>query len=328
MIEIGTYNPATITFPAEVKTIMIVNNAAQQPNRTILIDLDNPELESMLSVSADSMAYFFCRSLGKAIAESPIFDDVRLCDDTLRYDSVFLYNRSFSPYDTQLFCDRYDVDALITLDKYYFKTLYAKNTQLGYFNWGMLTIIISGELKVLCPGYNEAMTFRLMDSLLLGSEATIYYEDVKSFTSEEILFGMRYLSEYCGEKMHVKFVPYWDDEERWYYKNFSSEWKRATSYAIAEKWEAAANEWHIIYDRESRWKRKAMLASNLALYYEIAGNFQKAVEYAEVASSIFKKNADENNFHSLRQQKYLEKLTKRAENDEILSRQLRENVEN
>ena len=323
-IEIGTYNPATITFPPEVKTIMIVNNAAQQPDNSLIQNGVGAEKDSTFSLSADSMAYLFCLALGKSMTESPVFDDVRLCDDTLRSDSVYIISRPFTPNDVKLFCDEYDVDALITLDKLYFKVFLINQSQNMYFKWSLLTVIVTGELKALCPGYQTALTIPFTDSLQWATEETLYYKEIIEFTSEDIQLAMRYLVEYAGEKMNKHYVPYWDSDTRWFYTNISSQWKRASSYAIAENWEEAANEWRPLFDKAKKWKQKAMLASNMALYFEIKGDFQKAIEYAEIANSLLKENTEEDNTLKLRQLSYLEALTKRAENDETLSLQLRE----
>ena len=304
---------------------MIVNNAAQQPDNSIIRDFDETAEKSTMSVSADSMAYFFCLSLGKAMAESPVFDDVRLCDDTLRSDSVYILRRSFTPNEVKLFCDEYDVDALIMLEKLFFKIFVINQSRNSYFNWSFLSVIITGELKALCPGYQTALTIPFTDSLQWATEESFNNQEILEFTAEDIQLAMRYLSENTGEKLYIHFVPFWDNEKRWFYTNISSDWKRATSYAIVEKWEEAANEWLPLFDKAKKWKQKAMLASNLALYNEIKGDFPKAIAYAEIACSLFKENTEEDNSKRLRQQSYLEILTKRAENDETLAQQLREN---
>ena len=324
-IEIATYNPAIITFPPEIKTVMIVNNAAQQPDTSIYQNESEPTPESLLSLSADSMAYIFCLSLGKAIAESPVFDDVRLCEDTIRTDSAFLISRPFTQDDVKKLCNDYNVDALISLDKFYFKTFSLKWPNNLYSNWSFLTVIVTGELKALYPGYSTAQTIPFTDSLQWTREESIYYREIVAF-AEEIQIVMRYFSDYIGEKMNKHFVPYWDDDKRWYYTHISSEWKRASAYVIAEKWEEAVGEWRPLFDKVKKWKKKAELASNLALYYEIKGDFHKAIEYAEIANSLFITNTDEDDYIRLRQQTYLETLIKRAEDDEILSIQLRERI--
>ena len=68
LVGIETINPAAITFPPDIKKVMIVNNSAQQPDGfgyTVA-----KFQEETIPVSADSMAHHFCVALGKAIAES------------------------------------------------------------------------------------------------------------------------------------------------------------------------------------------------------------------------------------------------------------------
>ena len=120
------------------------------------------------------------------------------------------------------------------------------------------------------------------------------------------------------------FVPFWASEDRWFYTNISSDWKRATAYAMGEKWDAAANIWQSLFDSTTNKKRKAHLASNLALWYEIAGNFAKAIEHAATAFSIFQEITNEDDQQYQKQKIYLELLIKRLENDHKLSEQLGE----
>jgi tetratricopeptide (TPR) repeat protein len=127
-----------------------------------------------------------------------------------------------------------------------------------------------------------------------------------------------------GHKMHTYFVPHWSTDARWYYKNFSSEWKRATVFAAAKKWEEAAEVWMPLFEKTTQWKRKARLASNLALCYEIKGDFSKALEYAQTSYDLFAKFTDEENTYRKIQQLYLTNLKKREESDRKLSEQLGE----
>jgi hypothetical protein len=56
----------------------------------------------------------------------------------------------------------------------------------------------------------------------------------------------------------------------------------------------------------------------------MAGNFNKAIDYAEKSAQLFKENAGEENDYTKLQNKYVEVLKERAKNDAVLSRQLRE----
>ena len=322
VVRIETYNPATITFPQDIRTIMVVNNAAQQPDDFGHVFIHFQHDDSTLSVSADSMAYHFCRSLGKEIAESPFFDDVRLCEDTLRRDSNFYSSQPLTADYIKWFCDVYEVDGLITLDKLYFKSALYYSNKFDFNNWNYIEVEINGELKVLWPGDNMVFTIPFTDSLQLTMD---YYTPFEPFTIQDIQYAMRFLAEYTGRKMHIHFVPYWLADDRWYYTAITSDWKRATAYAAAEKWESAATIWKPLFDKTTQKKQKARLASNLALAHELSGDFTKALEYAEKAYTLYSAITDEDDPFRKMQQSYVEILKRRIEDDRKLTEQLENN---
>ena len=324
VIDIETYNPSSITFPKEIKTVMIVNNSAQQPDNVGHSYIDAKEEISYKSISTDSMAYFLCMSLGKALIESPRFDDVRMCDDTIRRDSFFYDVRPISPSEVDSYCRDYGVDALISLDKLFFKTFFFDARD--FYN-KIITVEITGEIKALWPGQKEMYSIPFNDSLVWNMEGNNFLWSITEVLSEsDVKVAMKYSSEYIGNEMYTSFVPYWTNEKRWYYKNFSSEWKRGTVYAAVEKWDEALNVWMSLYEKTNKWVRKAELSSNIALCYEMIGNFDKAVEYAEVSYNLFKENEreKENNMYINAQNYYFEVLKKRKEDDKMLSGQLGE----
>jgi hypothetical protein len=327
-MEIETYNPAAITFPPEIKTVMIVNNSAQQPDDTGHRYVRIGKGDTIMHVPADSTAYAFCMRLGKNIAESPVFYDVRICDDTLRRDSVFYDKRPFSARDVQAFCENYGVDALISLDNFVFLTE-TQESELNTYSAETSTSIrvnLSGELRAMWPEQKEVYAFPFSDSLKwLWSEYYHLDSSVKGISGSDVQYAMHYLSAVTGEKMRMNFVPYWSYDNRWYYTDISSEWKRGTAYAVAAKWSEAAGIWETLLAKTGKWRPKARLLSNLALCNEITGDFEKAITYAEKSYRLFEENAGEDDDYTKLQKRYLEILRERAGNDSVLSKQLREN---
>lgn len=306
---------------------MIVNNAAQQPDKIGHQSFSHSDVSSgdtsLIVISTDSMAYYYCMSLGKAIAASPLFNDVRICDDVMRRDSLFFLNQPFNERDVERLCNEYDVDALISLDMFFFKTLLVNYLNKHLLNYSYVLVILTGEVSMAYPGCPETISFPFEDSLIMKNE-NLFLEENQVYTIEDVKYTMHYLSEYVGEKMQNHFVPFWSDDNRWFYKNFASGWKRATAYADAQKWKLAADEWRLLYARASKWKQRALLASNLALCYELTGDFPKAIEYAEISSKLFMENADDENKFRKMQSIYLDQLRNRLIDDQKLSQQLHE----
>ena len=79
-----------------------------------------------------------------------------------------------------------------------------------------------------------------------------------------------------------------------------------------------------MYRKVKKWEHKAKLASNLALCNELAGNFEKAVEYAEISYGLYKEFAGNESDYLKVQNTYVVVLKKRQESDKMLSKQLRE----
>ena len=327
IVDIETYNPSAITFPPEVKTVMIVNNSAQQPDGVGHRYTSKIKGDSIISVSADSTAYTFCMALGKAIAESPLFVDVRICEDTLRRDSIFYNIEPFSIGEVDMFCRDYDVDALIALDKVFFKTTYY-DKEMAIVHGNTISAMISGELRVLWPGQKDAYKVPFQDSLswTIDSDGYFYYSDIEKevLMQSYIKSAMLYISEVVGRKIHTSVVPHWSEDNRWYYTNISSVWKSGSVYAAAAKWSEAEKIWEPLYKKSDKWKHKARLSSNLALCNEMKGDLEKAVEYAKISYDLFKEHDKEDSTFINLQKAYIDILDKRKQEDGLLSKQLQE----
>jgi tetratricopeptide (TPR) repeat protein len=308
---------------------MIVNNSAQQPDGVGHRYIRNGKDDSTMYISVDSTAYDFCLQLGKQIAASPIFYDVRLCGDTLRRDSVFYEKKSFSADEWQAFCDDYGVDALISLENFVFLTEIRENRVGNVSYESSIRVYLSGELRAMWPGQKEAYAFPFSDSLNLFWPVDFYlnpYEETISVS--DLKSAMRHLSDVIAEKMYINFVPHWSYDNRWYYTSISSEWKRGAVYAASGKWDEAADIWETLLYSAKKWKHKARLLSNMALCKEITGDFEKAILYAEKSYRLFEEYAGEEDAYTKLQKKYLEILNERAENEKNLSEQLREEIGN
>jgi hypothetical protein len=318
VVQIEVYNPGIITFPPGVKDILILNNSAQQPDnighRVSLLGMK----DTVISASADSTAYHFCMSLGNEIADSPLFGDVRVSEDTLRYDSVFYERKYFDKYDISKLLSLYNVDAVISLDRLMFNSIVGNTSYYdGYYLYNIeLFVGVAGEVSAYIP--NESYSLPFKDS------AAWVLEDFKTVDLEH---GMKYISADVGKKMAKNFVPYWTQDNRWYYVDFSSSWRRAAAYAYNSKWTEAYYEWNRILENTDKGKSKARLYANMALGKEMEGDFESAYSFAEKSYELFLSIAGEDDSFTKLQKVYIDVLKKRIESDKILTRQLDEKQE-
>jgi hypothetical protein len=316
-ISIETYNPAGLTFPAEVKTVLIMDNAVPQQNVPFESSLRN--WKDSADAVADSTTGDFCRALGRLIAESPYFEDVRLYEGFYRADSLYSFDGRLTEEEVNQLCEEQASDAIISLDQLLFHVKeYAPLPE----DFDIITEVeVSGVLRTCLP--DRATPF-----------STIYISDTVSFRinpyeSEYDLFTpsgretvLRDAAKEAARIYYTCFVPYWSADARWYYISPNSRWKEATAYAVSGKWEEAAAVWNDLYAKTASRKSKGRLASNLALCAELTGDLTQAVSWATKAHRHFLDHSNEENQTVKTQKKYINVLEYRIRAEKKLFLQI------
>ena len=314
-ISIETCNPASITFPADMRRILVVNNALPQDD--VPFESTIHQLPASVTISADSAAFDFCRTLGETLADFPGFDDVRLLEGCLRKDMSPLSAPNLEPHDVELLNDEHETDIVISLDRLLFRiNEYAYNI----FSFQMQEVIdvdISGVLRVYAPGREAPVT-----SVLLAD--TVSVADHKVGDIWELLLStgqtnlLRVSATYLAREARTHFIPYWSEDIRWYYVSFAARWKEATAYAESEKWDKALDIWKQLYERATSWKQKARLSSNLALGAELTGNLEQALQYAKLSHQLMHDHLGADDAITKKQEVYVNVLTSRIAEEQKL----------
>ncbi|MDR1102411.1 MAG: DUF6340 family protein, partial [Tannerella sp.] len=260
-VGIETYTPASITFPRGIKKVLILNNAAPQPEVPFTSTIR--EQSDSLKIASDSMLVDFCRTLGRQIAESPYFEDVRLYEGSYRTDRAFASDVKLTGSEVRQLCEEHDVQAVISLDRLLFsisEEVWKISVLDALSEWH---VAVSGVLRTYLPGGETSLNaVYLADTVIPRLTSDDSWADVRLLTPEQIL---REVAAYVATEAYVHFVPYWREDTRWYYVSSDSRWKEAAAFAVAERWENAVVIWETLYEKATSRKAKARLASNLAL---------------------------------------------------------------
>ena len=321
-VSIETYNPAGITFPQEVKNLLIVNHAVAQPEvpyESTLVNRDDS-----LKLSADSALFTFCRVLGTEIAASPYFKDVRMLEEGYRKDRYFFSDRMLTSNDVSLLCEEHEVDAVVSLDRLMFEIKESLQKGFDFEIEGWMAIEVSGVIRAYLPGSDAPLsTIEIVD--------TIYPQlmfDVLNMTTvfvdAEVL--LQDAATLVAKRSLVNFIPYWSGDARWYYVSANAPWKEAGAYAASDKWEQAGEKWKKLFDSaaDSSWKLRSRLASNLALASELTGDFSKALYWATESFRLLEGRLNENDAYYKLQKMYIDVLKYRILADKRLHIQLKE----
>lgn len=308
-IGIEVYNPSGISFPKEVRKVLIVNNAVPQPEvpyvSTLVKNADS------ITIAADSALFGFCRTLGVKIAESSYFEDVRLLEESYRADTYFFSDQQLSPDDVSVLCREHEVDAIVSLDRLMFQLKEAVQS-FDFELVGWMDVEVAGVVRAYLPGKSTPLaSIEIADTIY--SQLWFDMLDLSSLSAgAEVL--LQEATTIVAERALVNFVPYWSNDARWYYVSLSASWKEAAAYAASDKWAQANEKWKALYDEttDASWQSKARLASNLALSNELAGDFPKALYWATQSYQLLQGRLRDDDAYLQLQKSYVNVLTYRT----------------
>lgn len=316
-LSVDTYDPAAVTFPRNVRKIMVVNNTALSEIPAM------PKIAKMVdakTVPSDSVAAAFCRTLGGMIADAPCFDDVRLYEGMIRTDSFAGHDVGLTPEHVAFLCEAHSVDAIVSLDALLFTVDEAvrSNNSFGLF----LESVVSGAIRIYMPGRQAPFGIVNMSDTLYS---TILTDEPDVFTPDDVRYALIASFEQLAEKYHTCFVPHWSSDLRWYYiGSYSARYKEAAAFMATGKWEKAAALWDALYDAAASAQTKARLASNMALCSEMTGAFADAIAWAERACRHVEEHVPDRNERMLQlQTRYLSVLKGRIEAEKKLQQQIK-----
>lgn len=297
-VNIETYKPAEVTFPVLVNKVLIVNNAEPQPaDIGYEYDLMGTKQDTARA-KADSALFDAAHSLGLAILDTDYFSDVLLYHDSPRTDDDYLTDQKLTQSSVKNLCEENDVEAVISIDRLLFdmeKTVAAIGS--NYF-MGVIRLRISAIMRAYIPDRATPLATVLLTDSIFWAEEAGSIEALNSYlpTPDNAL---REGAKYIGEMAAPNFVPHWQNEVRWFYTGGTTEWRQASAYASAQRWDDADKIWKKVYDKTSSPLPKAKVATNIAFAQEMMGNYEEALQWAEIAVPLFQKEGESSGDYQL-----------------------------
>ncbi|MDF9830026.1 DUF6340 family protein [Parabacteroides sp. PF5-6] len=322
-LYIETYNPAEITYPEAVARILIVNNTVPQPPDVGYELYLLGKQQDTCRANADSAAWDACKTLGKAIIEANYFEDVLLYHFPTRTDDRFIADGKMSAEKVRELCKETGTDAIISFDRLLFNMRKDVDAVSNDEFQGKIKVEVGGIVRTYLPDRTIPLASVVVNDSLEFREYAVHQELLDVFLPTPDV-ALRAAGTYIGATLYPTFVPYWDEEKRWYYTGAGSRWKEASAYAAAGKWTEALESWHTLYTKSSNKKIKAKLASNMALGEEMTGHFDKAHHWAVTSKDLFKETEGEEAMHTKLLHAYTAVLQQRIQSDKKLDIQFGE----
>lgn len=351
-ITIETQEPAQITLPQNVRSLLIVNNVVTQPDNVghFVKQIGKRKFES-IPVSMDSMAIYCIESLSHFLEEKQHFNKVLYYNKPLRTDSDFWNQRPITPDEMNRLRNENNVDVVVSLDELVFTTYKierrtpvvtpnpvtyrnervstsykeARNLSQGS-PYADATVKIQSTFRVYIPTHDGAIsTIQYEDSIKQNGKQ--YYNATK--TSDHFVNILKVLPLYerviskeltvkAAEKMTKALSPHWETQDRWYYTLSNASKQNGEYFAEQRKWDEAVVKWEEFFNENKKKINKAKAATNIALAYEMLEDMEQAYNWITTAYNLFEESVSTNSSDLKRTLLYKNEIERRYNNEKAL----------
>ena len=263
--------------------ILVVNNALTQPqdfgHSTILDGENTGNVEIDLSRSV-----LYCLfATTQSMESTGDFDAVELMDISQNHSTNYYTRTPLTFSQAERLCTDYQADALLTLNQLVlYDIVESFPTDEGTY-YAYLQAYAQSHWTIHYAGQTREATFTQADTLLWESQ--LHYNRTQSLSDlpsrQEALL---YLARELGNRMGSSFAPSWQTTRRYIYE--LPDLQAGLDAFRLQRWNSAINQWITIVDSKDK-KAAACAAANIAIAYEMLGDYASACDYAQRASRLF-----------------------------------------
>lgn len=288
-LVIDVEKPALITLPNDINTIVIVDNSVPQDRNIGHAEyIHGKRTDSQISIDTDSLNHLLVANLFEKVADKEYFDDVILYEQPLREDADF---SEALPLDTAIakeICIANNADAVLSLDRFLLTTTSNEED----FDFGATLKVLDAKMDVRFQVYsNEGKAISpplyINDSIYWAATYSNNIPIADSLPSRNQ--AVKEATQYMAGKIADALAPYWSNEPRWYFGDV----KPANKMMLNNDWAGALSLWKSAYEKEEKnIKKKARLANNIALAYELSDEMREALKWITISCDLFTKKEE------------------------------------
>ena len=263
--------------------ILVVNNALTQPqdfgHSTILDGENKGNVEIDLSRSV-----LYCLfATTQSMESTGEFNAVELMDISQNHSTNYYSRTPLTFSQAERLCADYQADALLTLNQLVlYDVVESFPTDEGTY-YAYLQAYAQSHWTIHYAGQLREVTFTQADTLLW--ESNLHYNRAQSLSDlpsrQEALL---YLASELGNHIGSSFAPSWQTTRRYIYE--LPDLQAGLDAFRLQRWNSAINQWISIVDSKDK-KAAACAAANIAIAYEMLGDYASACDYAQRASRLF-----------------------------------------
>jgi hypothetical protein len=316
--------PADVTLPVDIAKVLIVNNAAPQPNNSGITQEYNGIQSKEFPIQWDSVGQNLTFDLTRQLSRTRFFNEVSLSKTSLRNDGEWLKIEPVPQEIKEEILDTLSFDAILSLDRILFsleekvkKTGKEQSDYASHF----VDLRVHGKADGNMYIYNKeepVYTFSVSDSLHIKDT---FYEDSVSVTQNIPESSINELMIILAQKIVQRIVPSWVTQERFLYTGHDARLREAYSYVKNKNWEQAQKILLTEYDKSNSFSDKGKLANNIAVCCEMSDDVNSALLWAAIAQENFTKEKNTDSREKRRIDNYVKELNQRLKDLFLLNEQ-------
>ena len=256
---------ADVSFPEQIRTVGVVNYMPDSSQGEKNVDYASNVLQGDGRIAAETFA--------QEIAATNYFDKVVICDSAMHQVDRGMPS-SMSQEMVKSLLQSLEVDMLFVMEQL--------NIQLkeGYLYAPEIMEYVPSMDAAVTPVMKVYVANRNAPLFTVSKSDTICWEYLPSLTVNQVI---KDASEY-GATMPVEhLLPHWKEMHRFYYDGGFVDMRDAAVFVREQNWDAALRLWQKVYDGKKKGKAKMRAAFNMALYYEMQDDYDRALSYLEEA---------------------------------------------
>lgn len=282
-LRMEVLRPAEHTVPPDVLSVVLVDFAYPYRADSVHVMELGDEKATIDTIWVDDFGQKTIAAAGAELEQRAFFDTVYVHPQALNRPPVGRPGLNLSPLQVQRILAEYPAQRVLALEDLSYKSRIGLKNYSGYI---VATLDVDAQLlwKMYDQNGNVADVFVQKDSIFWDNmENPLLVEEI---TLPSVRTSLEALADFMGKYYPDRIAPYWEVQYRPFYSGGHHLFARANDLKKVNSWEAAARVWYYVYE-EGNKKQKAMAAYNLALSYEVRGDFLEALAWAERSKALF-----------------------------------------
>lgn len=281
---IDEYHPAMRPYLQSSASVLLVNNTVEQPEdfgHSVAVDGVAMGNETISLTDAALHCLF---TATQTMDETLAFDRVELLDKSQNTSGSYYVRQTMSLSDKQALCQEHHVDALVILNQLVLYNI-LESFPVDQTYMASLQACAQAHWTIYRHKDNRDYTFTTSD--------TLYWESAYAYSREVVLRqlpttqeALLYLAREVGAGAAASLLPQWKSVKRYLYTHDDKTITQGLTAFQYQRWKDAISIWMPLLEQGKK-KTAAMAAANIAIAWEMSGDYALAYDYAEKAYDLF-----------------------------------------